>query len=159
MSNRFHHSSASKMWSKIGGSSGSDSSVESSMVRKPCKGHGIEATIFTSYTEDNPGRRFMRCPLREISLIFMIIFHCNTRSLLLGLLEKNNIEAQLKEKVQSEAILEQELRMIEQKLGVIEERIDFRSTAYLLLSVRFSGEHKFLVFCLPSIRSVSEYLN
>ncbi|KAL8514227.1 hypothetical protein ACS0TY_013377 [Phlomoides rotata] len=61
MSNRFHHSSASK----IGGSNGSDSSVESSMAWKPCKGHGIEATIFMSYTEDNPGRRFMRCPLRE----------------------------------------------------------------------------------------------
>ncbi|KAL8477042.1 hypothetical protein ACS0TY_029381 [Phlomoides rotata] len=125
MSNHFHHSSASKMRSKIGGSSGSDSSVKSSMVRNPCKGHVIEATIFTSYTEDNPGRRFMRCPLREtddckffewiddnLPPQYKIVAARVARM-------KNNIEAQLKEKFQSEANLEQELRMIERKLGVI----------------------------------------
>ncbi|KAL8555724.1 hypothetical protein ACS0TY_003512 [Phlomoides rotata] len=116
------------MSSKIGGSSGSDSSVEGSMVGKPCKGHSIEATIFTSYTEDNPGRRFMCYPLRETD-------DCNFFEWIDDNLppqykivaarvarRKNNIEAQLKEKVQMEAILEQELRTIERKLGVIEER-------------------------------------
>ncbi|KAL8543671.1 hypothetical protein ACS0TY_004296 [Phlomoides rotata] len=76
------------------------------MVRKPCKGHGIEATIFTSYTEDNPGRRFMRCPLREtddckffewiddnLPPQYKIVVARVAR-------RKNNIEARLKEKVQ-----------------------------------------------------------
>ncbi|KAL8531328.1 hypothetical protein ACS0TY_008087 [Phlomoides rotata] len=33
--------------------------------RKKCRGLDVEVNLFTLYTEDNPGRRFFRCPFRE----------------------------------------------------------------------------------------------
>ncbi|KAL8497215.1 hypothetical protein ACS0TY_020777 [Phlomoides rotata] len=99
-----------------------------------------------SYTEDNPGMRFMRCPLREtddckffewindnLPPQYKIVATRVARRM-------NNIEAQLKEKVQREAILEQELRMIERKLGVIEERNKELQNLNMELIRRLNGE-------------------
>ncbi|KAL8556168.1 hypothetical protein ACS0TY_003818 [Phlomoides rotata] len=125
------------MLSKIGGSSGSTSSIESSMVRKPCKGHGIKVIVFTSYTEDNPRRKFMCCPLRETDdcKFFEWIgddLPPQYKMIVVRVARKKNIiEAQLKEK---------KLRMIERKLGVIEEHNKELQNMNMELIRRLNGE-------------------
>ncbi|KAL6577873.1 hypothetical protein OROMI_010201 [Orobanche minor] len=95
--------------------------------KKVCKGHGMDPNVFTSYTEDNPGRRFLRCPMREPEdcKFFEWIeeelppeykyFASRVAR------KKNYVEAQLKESIRKVAILEDELSQVKKKLEILDE--------------------------------------
>ncbi|KAL8555539.1 hypothetical protein ACS0TY_003372 [Phlomoides rotata] len=115
-----------------GGSSGSasfcsNSRYEAFGMRKCCKGHGVLASVYTSYSEDNTGR-FMRCSMRgtddckyfewiddELPPEFKIVVARVAR-------KKNILEAQLRESRQKVAVLAEQLTLMERKVKIIEQR-------------------------------------
>ncbi|KAL8489825.1 hypothetical protein ACS0TY_025635 [Phlomoides rotata] len=118
--------------STCGGSSGptsfcSNSRSEAFGMRKCCKCHGVLASVYTSYTEDNPCRRFMWCSMRdtddckyfewiddELPPEFKIVDARVAR-------KKNILEAQLRESHQKVAVLAEQLTLMERKVEIIEQ--------------------------------------
>ncbi|KAL8499091.1 hypothetical protein ACS0TY_022168 [Phlomoides rotata] len=106
----------------------SNSRYEGFGMRKCCKGHGVLASVYTSYTKDNPGWRFMRCSMRgtddckyfewiddELPPEFKIVAARVSR-------KKNILEAQLRESHQKVAVLAEQLTLMERKVKIIEQR-------------------------------------
>ncbi|KAL8539612.1 hypothetical protein ACS0TY_001280 [Phlomoides rotata] len=94
--------------------------------RKKCRGHDVEVNLFTSYTEDNPGKRFFRCPFREwddCKYFEWLDDELPPRSKIAAVRvvrKKNILEAELKQRIEKDVVLEEKLKMLDDLLHLNE---------------------------------------